>query len=112
MSEIVAVIGYSAAGLYAAILATAWYLDAGHRGRRERALFFRWAAFDAVLMAAVAGWVTAGIATFVDGSLFWRGAWAGASAVLWGAYVPWLIWIVRAGRREAAAAGAEDASAA
>jgi hypothetical protein len=95
MSEIVAVIGLSTVGLYAVIIAVSWSADVRQRNLRERSRFLRLAAYAAVLMAAVAGWVMTGIATFLYGSAFWRGAWFGASAVLGTAYVPWLIWTMR-----------------
>jgi hypothetical protein len=97
MSEIVAIIGLSTLGLFAAIVTVSWFLDIRHRDRTVRGQFWRHAVYSALLMTAVAGWVTTGIATFLYGTAFGRGAWVGASAVLWAAYVLWLVCTVRTG---------------
>ena len=103
MLEIVITMGLSAAFLYATILVVAWAIHGRQAGQRERALFVRWAAFGALIIAGITGWVAAGIAAAVYAVEFWRGAWAGGSLMLWLGYVPLLVWIVRAARQQQAA---------
>jgi hypothetical protein len=105
MLEIAAIIGLSAVVLYAVVVGTAWFIHGRTAGPRERALFTRWAVWGGLLATAITVWTVAGIAAFLSPAEFWRGAWAGGSAVLWLGYLPALILAVRAGSRQTAAAG-------
>ena len=110
MSDIIAGIAVNSVLIYVACLLVGWFLRARRGGPRERALFVRSAVAAAGVMLGIAVWTAAGIAAFVYGSVFWQGAYAGGSAVLWLLYVPALVWWVRAGRRLRAEARAADAA--
>ena len=108
MTEILTTIGASALLLYAVLHAAAWALHGRSAGRQERALFVRWAVYNGLLLLAVTCWVVAGVAVFLYGAEFWRGAYVGGSAVVWLGYAPALVWLVRAARRRQAAVRAAE----
>jgi hypothetical protein len=104
MWEIVYTIGASTLMLYAVIAGAAWALRSSLTGPREWALRSRWLLGGLLFSLAVAAWVTSGIYTFIYLSVFWQGAYTGATAMLWLAYLPALLLVIRAGRRQAATA--------
>ena len=108
MLEIAATIVVSTLVMYAAIVAGSWCLHGRRAGPRERGLFVRWTVYAGLFCAAVAGWITAGIAIILSGSEFWRGAWVGSTAVLWLGYAPALLLVIRAGNRRHLEARAAD----
>jgi hypothetical protein len=108
MSEVVAFVVPCALAVEVVVIGTAWGLHGRRAGPRERALFVRWLVAGAVLMAAVVGWVVAGIAAFVNAAAFWRAAWVGMSAAVWLAYLPIFVWAVKTARRQVAEAQALD----
>jgi hypothetical protein len=110
MSEIIAVIGLSTLGIYAITVGGAWAWHGNAAGPHLRAAFVRWAAYSALFTAAVAAWVVAGIAAILFGTEFWRGAWAGGSAIFGIGYFPALFWMVRSARQQELFARLRDAN--
>jgi hypothetical protein len=101
MFEIIATIGTSALLLLIIVMTGAWCVQRWQGGIRPSDAFGFWALLGASLTTVTAGWVIVGIYAFLFAGDFWRGAWSGASAVLWLAYPPFMIWAFKRARREA-----------
>jgi hypothetical protein len=104
MLAIVLTLGVSSLVLLVVVFALAWLFRARWAGPRGWPLLVLWGWFNLMLCSAVSGWVVAGIYSFVVLPDFWRGVWSGATALLVVGYVPALVWVIRAGKRQAAGA--------